>query len=232
MPFCPAWPRKSRPPSHASAGSPVSWMRRTRTRPRRRSVTLLRFTYSIARCNAPGTHRIIVRLLDLHAGSDVIWARRFDRELDDVLMLQGELAAEVAAQIDPELLLREGERRGAGEPGESTAFDLTLRAIPSIYRLEPSGFHAAGELLAAAVGHGARQCRGACLVGLLASFPGGPGLGKGSRWRDTACRRTGGAGCHTRSRRCPGLVAGRPRTGISSKRGPRKRVLCMSGRSR
>jgi DNA-binding SARP family transcriptional activator len=55
--------------------------------------------------------RIIVRLLDLHAGSDVIWARRFDRELDDVLMLQGELAAEVAAQIDPELLLREGEGR-------------------------------------------------------------------------------------------------------------------------
>ena len=63
--------------------------------------------------------RIIVRLLDLHAGSDVIWARRFDRELDDVLMLQGELAAEVAAQIDPELLLREGERRISGEPGEA-----------------------------------------------------------------------------------------------------------------
>lgn len=94
--------------------------------------------------------RIIVRLLDLHAGSDVIWARRFDRELDDVLMLQGELAAEVAAQIDPELLLREGERRIASEPGEPTAFDLTLRAIPAIYRLEPAGFHLAGELLAAA----------------------------------------------------------------------------------
>ena len=94
--------------------------------------------------------RIIVRLLDLHAGSDVIWARRFDRQLDDVLMLQGELAAEVAAQIDPELLLREGERRIASEPGESTAFDLTLRAIPAIYRLDPTGFHAAGELLSAA----------------------------------------------------------------------------------
>jgi DNA-binding SARP family transcriptional activator len=94
--------------------------------------------------------RIIVRLLDRHAGSDVIWARRFDRELDDVLMLQGELAAEVAAQIDPELLLREGERRIASEPGEPTAFDLTLRAIPAIYRLEPAGFHLAGELLAAA----------------------------------------------------------------------------------
>ena len=118
---------------------------------RRRSVTLLWSTFSIARCNAPGSAcRIIVRLLDLHAGSDVIWARRFDREMDDVLMLQGELAAEMAAQIDPELLLREGERRIASEPGEPTAFDLTLRAIPAIYRLEPTGFHAAGELLAAA----------------------------------------------------------------------------------
>jgi tetratricopeptide (TPR) repeat protein len=94
--------------------------------------------------------RIIVRLLDLFAGSDVIWARRFDRELDDVLMVQGELAAEVAAQIDPELLLREGERRISGEPGEATAFDLTLRAIPAIYRLDPIGFHTAGDLLSAA----------------------------------------------------------------------------------
>ena len=38
----------------------------------------------------------------------------------------------------------------SSEPGEPTAFDLTLRAIPAIYRLEPAGFHAAGELLAAA----------------------------------------------------------------------------------
>lgn len=94
--------------------------------------------------------RIIVRLLDLHLGSDVVWARRFDRELDDLLVLQGELAAEMAAQIDPELLLREGERRTACDTGVSTAFDLTLRAIPAIYRLEPTGFRAAGELLAAA----------------------------------------------------------------------------------
>ena len=95
--------------------------------------------------------RINVRLLDLRAGSDVVWARRFDREVDDVLVLQGEIAAETAAQIDLELLLREGERRISGEAGETTAFDLTLRAIPAIYRLEPSGFHAAGELLEAAV---------------------------------------------------------------------------------
>ena len=66
-------------------------------------------------------------------------------------MVQSEIAGKTAAQIDPELLLREGKRRMFREPGEATAFDLTLRAIPAIYRLEASGFHAAGELLSAAV---------------------------------------------------------------------------------
>jgi DNA-binding SARP family transcriptional activator len=94
--------------------------------------------------------RVIVRLLDLRTGSDVIWAHRFDREVDDVLALQEEIAAQVAAQVDPELLLREGDRRISADPRDFTAFDLTLRAIPAIYRIEPRGFHAAGELLAAA----------------------------------------------------------------------------------
>jgi TolB-like protein len=93
--------------------------------------------------------RIIARLLDLHAGNEVIWARRLDRPMDDLLLLQGEVAAELAAQIDPELLLREGERRNA-DSGNSTALTLTLRAIPAIYRLEAARFRGAGELLAAA----------------------------------------------------------------------------------
>ena len=66
-------------------------------------------------------------------------------------MLQGDIAAETAAQIDPELLLREGERRLASESRPSSAYDLTLGAIPAIYRLEPTSFHAAGEMLEAAI---------------------------------------------------------------------------------
>ncbi len=80
-----------------------------------------------------------------------MWARRFDRPLDDALTLQSDIAAETAAQIDPELLLHEGERLISCPLVEPTAFDLVLRAIPAIYRLEPSSFHAAGETLAAAV---------------------------------------------------------------------------------
>ncbi len=95
--------------------------------------------------------RIIARLLDVHSGGRVIWARCFDRELADALTLQSEIAAELAAQIDPELLLREGDRLVARNTYDRTAHDLVLRAIPAIYRLEPLGFHAAGELLASAV---------------------------------------------------------------------------------
>src|SRR5581483_7036131 len=47
--------------------------------------------------------RVIIRLLDLHAGSNIVWAGRFDRKTDDMLTLQAEIAGETAAQIDPEL---------------------------------------------------------------------------------------------------------------------------------
>ena len=93
--------------------------------------------------------RIIIHLLDRAAGNEVVWAKRFDRELSDLLSLQSEIAAETAAQIDPMLLLREGARR-IGMAG-ATGFDLTLQAIPAVYRLEPAGIRAAGDLLATAV---------------------------------------------------------------------------------
>jgi DNA-binding SARP family transcriptional activator len=95
--------------------------------------------------------RVIIRLLDVRAGGKVVWARRFDREIDDPLKLQGEIAAETAAQIDPELLLRAAECLVSHDRDEPTAFGLVLRAIPAIYRLEASGFHAAGATLAAAL---------------------------------------------------------------------------------
>ena len=106
------------------------------------------------RCSAPATAFASLPACSMFAPAvKSIWARRFDRDLSDVLTLQGEIAAETAAQIDPELLLREGESQSLTSrgPREPTAYSLTLRAIPAIYRLEPSGFQAAGEMLAAAL---------------------------------------------------------------------------------
>jgi DNA-binding SARP family transcriptional activator len=95
--------------------------------------------------------RLLIRLVDVRSGGKVVWARRIDRGIADALMLQGEIAAETAAQIDPELLLREGERRLASGSHASSAYDLTLGAIPAVYRLEPTSFHVAGEMLEAAI---------------------------------------------------------------------------------
>jgi DNA-binding SARP family transcriptional activator/TolB-like protein len=91
--------------------------------------------------------RITVRLIDLRAGSDIVWTRRFDRQADDLLSLQDEIAAEVVGQIDPEILLIESKRVTARPPQDPTAYDLLLRSLPLISRMERQGFLQAGEFL-------------------------------------------------------------------------------------
>jgi DNA-binding SARP family transcriptional activator len=99
-----------------------------------------------------GRVRITTRLLDMRENGAVIWARRFDREMTDILAMQDEIAAETVAQVDPELLLREGDRAGnRPPPPDPTAYELMLRAIPAIYRLEQTGFMTAGAMLRTAI---------------------------------------------------------------------------------
>lgn len=104
--------------------------------------------------------RITQRLLDMRAGAngvadgvtgEVVWAGRFERDAADLFAMQDEIAAETVARIDPALLLREGMRAGQSAPSDANAYDLMLRAIPAIYRLEETSFRAAGEALARAV---------------------------------------------------------------------------------
>jgi DNA-binding SARP family transcriptional activator/TolB-like protein len=91
--------------------------------------------------------RILMRIVDMRSGGEVVWARRFDRNGTDMLALQDELAAEIVAQVEPELLLREGERGGRQPVRTLSANDLVLRAIPAIYRLDRGGYKAAGAML-------------------------------------------------------------------------------------
>ena len=95
--------------------------------------------------------RITMRLLDLRAGNQVVWARRFDRQSNDLLTLQDEIAAEVVAQIDPEILLIEAKRSSSKPPVDATAYELVLRAIPLIGRMERVPYTMAGEYLARAI---------------------------------------------------------------------------------
>jgi DNA-binding SARP family transcriptional activator/TolB-like protein len=95
--------------------------------------------------------RITVRLLDLRAGNQVVWARPFDRQSNDLLTLQDEIASEVVAQIDPEILLIEAKRSASRPSMDATAYDLMLRSIPLIGRLEREQFMRAGEFLSRAI---------------------------------------------------------------------------------
>ncbi len=117
---------------------------------------------------APGAARVRValRLLDLRGGGndgqgggragalpagEVVWSGRFERDADDLLTLQDEIAAEAAAQIDPQLIQHESRRAGRHPASSATAYDLVLRAIPALYQLEEAGFVAAGRALERAV---------------------------------------------------------------------------------
>jgi DNA-binding SARP family transcriptional activator/TolB-like protein len=95
--------------------------------------------------------RITLRLLDLRGGNHVVWARRFDREASDLLTIQDEIAGEVVAQIDPEILLIEARRSAAQSPVNATAYELVLRSIPLMTRFERDSFLQAGQYLAKAI---------------------------------------------------------------------------------
>jgi DNA-binding SARP family transcriptional activator/TolB-like protein len=95
--------------------------------------------------------RITTRLLDLRAGNQVVWAQRFDGQTADLLALQDEIAAAVSSQIDPEILMIEARRSAAQPLADATAYDMMLRAVPLIGRLERESFMRAGEFLLHAI---------------------------------------------------------------------------------
>jgi signal transduction histidine kinase/TolB-like protein/CheY-like chemotaxis protein len=91
--------------------------------------------------------RIQARLLNMRGSGEIIWARRFDSTMSDVLNMQDDIASATAAQVAPELLVWEGEKAASRPQVDPSAYDLMLRAIPAIYCLDHSGFQAAGTLL-------------------------------------------------------------------------------------
>jgi DNA-binding SARP family transcriptional activator/TolB-like protein len=91
--------------------------------------------------------RVSLRVLDLREGNQIVWSRRFDRAPDDMLSLQDEIAAEVTAQLDAEILVIESQRAAQRPQAEAGGPDLMLKAMPLIARLEKPLFLQAGDLL-------------------------------------------------------------------------------------
>ncbi len=117
--------------------------------------------------------RVTLRLVDLRDGSQIVWARRFDRQTSDLLTLQEEIAAEATAQIDPEILAIESRRAAQRPASDSAAYDLLLRALPGLGRLEREHFMQSGQWLRQAISLepdlAAPHAWYACWLGLLVS---------------------------------------------------------------
>ena len=91
--------------------------------------------------------RVSLRLLDLRAGTEIVWAERFDRESPDLFGLQDEIAAHVAARMEPAIIGIEAERAVAQSSAEPQAAELVLRAVAALLRPERGPFEQAQALL-------------------------------------------------------------------------------------
>ena len=90
--------------------------------------------------------RIAIKLLEAPS-SVVSWSQHFDYDHDDILHIQQEVAALVAAGLEPELPQLAAERlRRLGIEKHGT-YGHMLRAICLIHQLDRKSFNEAGELL-------------------------------------------------------------------------------------
>jgi Tfp pilus assembly protein PilF len=93
--------------------------------------------------------RISVELSEAPSGQ-VIWSERFDGQPDHLFDLQDHIAASVATAIAPHLRGRELNRALRKHPNSMTAYDLTLRALDQLNRMDRECLLRARELLSEA----------------------------------------------------------------------------------
>jgi adenylate cyclase len=90
--------------------------------------------------------RITGQLIDTKTGAH-IWAKRFDEALDDIFVLQDQVASSVAGAIEPELRLTEIERANREASQRLDTYDLHLRALGQFHIYTAEGIHNAIALL-------------------------------------------------------------------------------------
>lgn len=95
--------------------------------------------------------RVSLRLLDMQAGSRVVWVDRFIRSDADLRLVQSEIAAEAVARIEPELWQVEALKRGMQPPENPSAYDLLLLSILPMTQMDRDGFMQAGDGLERAI---------------------------------------------------------------------------------
>lgn len=99
---------------------------------------------------AAGKVRITGQLIDGTNGSH-LWADRFEGDLNDVFALQDEVTLKVVSAIQPRLMQTEIELAARRRPGNLSAHDLFLRALPHYYAMTREGMVQALQLLTCAL---------------------------------------------------------------------------------
>jgi len=82
--------------------------------------------------------RITAQLIEAATDSH-LWAERYDRNLDDVFLVQDEITVAVVGAIEPSLRAAEIEHVKRKRPETLDAYDLVLRALPEVYTCMPAG---------------------------------------------------------------------------------------------
>ncbi len=95
--------------------------------------------------------RIMAQLIDGDTGKHV-WANRYDREFDDVFVLQDELTETIVGALDPELGKAERERAKGKRPENLNAWDVSQRALWHLYHYTKDDIEKAQQLFRRATG--------------------------------------------------------------------------------
>lgn len=82
--------------------------------------------------------RVTAQLIEAETGSH-LWAERYDRDLDDVFLVQDEITVAVVGAIEPNLRAAEIRHVKRKRPESLDAYDLVLRALPEVYTCMPAG---------------------------------------------------------------------------------------------
>jgi TolB-like protein len=79
-----------------------------------------------------GRVRVSAQMIEAETGGH-LWSERFDRLLDDVFVLQDEIALNVVGALEPSLRRAEVERVNRKRPDSLDAYDLVLQAQHDVY---------------------------------------------------------------------------------------------------
>lgn len=98
------------------------------------------------RTDGRGQLRATVTLLDASSGRH-LWADHWDGNIGDAFEFEDRVSVQVARALQPTLREAEINRALRKDPAQLTAWELTMRALPSLLSVEPAAERAALELL-------------------------------------------------------------------------------------